>query len=152
MRALPTSWKTRPFNEGVPIPYRGAFDHEQFSGLKQGLVPQQMEDKWFIYYEEPYLFLHRSWTGQPVYRLTLRPSQGGAEVTEALWSKDPADASELDSEYQVKLIGFLLSNLVLGMDTPFPVPNDLNKTQRAVLQHHVSGTGFPTSGPEPKKQ
>lgn len=41
-----------------------------------------MEDKWFIYYEEPHLFLHRSWTGQPVYKLTLKDLLDGAEVTE----------------------------------------------------------------------
>jgi hypothetical protein len=62
MQASQTSWKCEPFNEGVPIPYQAAFDSGQFARLKEGLVPQQMEDKWFIYYEEPYLFLHRSWT------------------------------------------------------------------------------------------
>ncbi len=66
-----------------------------------------MEDKWFTYCEEPHLFLHRSWTGKPVYRVTLQHSQNGAKVTETLWSKDLADTSDLDSDYQVQLIDFL---------------------------------------------
>ena len=71
MHASSTSWKHEPFKEVVPIPYQAAFDGKQFAKLKEGLIPEQMEDKWFIYYEEPNLFIHRSWTGQPVYRLRL---------------------------------------------------------------------------------
>jgi hypothetical protein len=66
MPARSTSWNRGPFKECVPIPDHGAFDAEQFARLKEGLIPQTMEDKWFVYYEEPQLFFHRSWTGQPV--------------------------------------------------------------------------------------
>ena len=66
MSATSTSWERTPFKEAVPIPYHAAFDAEQFVRLKAGLIPQTMEDKWFVYYEEPELFFHRSWTGQPV--------------------------------------------------------------------------------------
>jgi hypothetical protein len=45
-----------------------------------------MEDKWFIYYDEPHLFLHRSWSGQPVYRLAITQGDKGFEVAESLWS------------------------------------------------------------------
>jgi hypothetical protein len=65
-----------PFKEGVRLPYQAAFDRVEFARLRAGLIPQQMEDKWFIYYEEPHLFLHRSWTGAPVYRLTLNSVPG----------------------------------------------------------------------------
>ena len=104
MQASSTSWKRKPFNEGVPLRFQAAFDNGQFARLREGLVPREMEDKWFIYYEEPHLFLHRSWTGEPVYRLTLSSGQEGAEVTEALWSKDLADASTPthNAEYQVR--------------------------------------------------
>jgi hypothetical protein len=27
----------------------GPFDHGQFARLREGLVPREMEDKWFIY-------------------------------------------------------------------------------------------------------
>jgi hypothetical protein len=84
----------RRFKEGVPIPYHAAFDNEQFLRLKEGLIPKQMEDKWFIYYDEPHLFLHRSWTGQPVYRVMLKQAGNGVQVTETLLSKDLANTSE----------------------------------------------------------
>jgi hypothetical protein len=125
MSAASTSWERTPFKECVPIPYRAAFDAEQFVRLKAGLIPQTMEDKWFIHYEEPELFFHRSWTGQPVYRLTLATlADGGAAVSEALWSKELAVASKDGPDYQVQLLDFLVANLLLGQSKPFPLPSD----------------------------
>ena len=153
MIATATSWKCEPFKEGVPFRYHATFDADQFARLKTGLVPRQMEDKWFIYYSEPHLFLHRSWTGQPVYRLTLKCIPDGAEVSEALWSKEIASArTELqDFEYQAHLIDFLLSNLLLGESKPFPMPPDVQEPRPGVIQHHISGTGYPQSPAGPKK-
>lgn len=145
-----TPWKREPFKEGVPIPYRMAFDNKQFSCLKEGLIPKQMEDKWFIYYDEPHLFLHRSWTGQPVYRVALKEAGNGAKVTEALLSKDLANTSA-DADYQAQLIDFLVSNLLLRQHKPFPVPSGLAESKRGIFQRHISGTGYPSSTAEPKK-
>jgi hypothetical protein len=151
MPASATSCKHEPFTEGVPLLYRSDFDAQQFARLKEGLIPRDMEDKWFIYFEEPHLFLHHSWTGKPVYRLTLKDVLNGAEVTEALWSKDLADASKLGSNYQVQLIDFLVSNLLLGLAKPFPVPPGLMESMPGAFQHHVSGTGYRESARKPKK-
>ncbi|HLJ87791.1 MAG TPA: hypothetical protein VKZ53_13280 [Candidatus Angelobacter sp.] len=149
MRALRTSWKREPFQEGIVVPYQATFDAEQFSRLKDGLIPKQMEDKWFIYYEEPYLFFHRGWTGQPVYRVKLQRLNDGAETTEALWSKELAKDSGLDREYQAHLIDFLISNLLLGQIKAFPAPSGMNESKHPLFQHHVSGTSYPIaeSGP-----
>jgi hypothetical protein len=146
MQASPTSWQREPFKAGVPLPYKAAFNHEQFARLREGLIPQQMENKWFIYYEEPHLFLHRSWTGAPVYRLTLGIVPGGAKVTEALWSKVMADAANFahGAKYQARLLDFLLSNLLLGQSKLFPVPFNLRAAKYAIYQHVVSGTGYPS--------
>lgn len=35
--------------------------------IKEGHEPQEMEDKWFMYYEDGKLFIHRSWTGYCIY-------------------------------------------------------------------------------------
>ena len=103
-----------------------------------------MEDKWFVYYEGRELFFHRSWTGQPVYRISLATLEdGGAEVTETLWSKELAVASKDGPDYQARLLGFLVANLLLGQSLPFPLPSNLREPMPGVFQHHISGTGFP---------
>ena len=149
MPASARSRKHESFREGVPLSYRAAFDTEQFVRVKTGLIPLAMEDKWFIYYEEPHLFLHRSGTGQPVYRLTLKSVSTGAEVTEVLWSKDLADSSGPGPDYEVRLLDFLISNLLLGLAKPFPMPPGLTEPKHGVYQHHISGTYYPQSPTKP---
>ena len=151
LAASRSSWEQEPFTAGVEIPYKAVFSEEQFARLKLGLVPKQMEDKWFIFYEEPHLFLHRSWTGQPVYRLALRKIPDGAEIHEALWANVLAEAPEADPDYQVRFLDFLISNLLLHHSKPFPVPQGLSETARDVFQHHLAGTHFPQVTVQPKK-
>jgi len=152
MPASSTSWKRLPFTDGVALPYRSAFNPNQLSRLVEGLVPQRMEDKWFIYYEEPYLFLHRSWTGQPVYRVKLKHSTEGVEVEEALWSKELAETTNSDAQYQSQLIDFLLSNLLLGENKPFPRLPGLDNAKQQLLQHAISGTGYRLSNEKSGKE
>jgi hypothetical protein len=101
-----------------------------------------MEDKWFAYYEEPHLFFHRSWTGKPVYRLTLNITSKEAQIVESLWSKDSVHDAKTDLNYQAQLVDFLLSNLLLGEQKPFPLPQDLKEPAPGVFQHSFSGTGY----------
>ena len=41
----------------------------EYEQLQNGIIPQEMEDKWFIYFEEDTLYIHRSWTGFCIYIL-----------------------------------------------------------------------------------
>jgi hypothetical protein len=120
MAASATSWKHKPFKDGIPLPFHAIFDSEQFAVVRTGFIPQEMEQKWFIYCEEPYLFIHRSWTGRPVYRLALRKVQKGAEVTEALWSKDLAEAPGASFDYGVQMLDYLVSSFFLDQSKPLP--------------------------------
>lgn len=135
MPASSNSWKREPFNEGVPLPYQAIFDSGQFSQIKEGFVPKGMDDRWFIYYEEPHLFLHRSWTGIPVYRLKLEHSASGAQVIESLLSIDVAKVAgqsiaQEELKYQAALVDFLVSTLLLHQRKPFPRdlrPSDMSE-------------------------
>src|SRR5262249_61512865 len=62
--ATRSDWKTQPMPaENERIALERDYSIEEFDRLRAGLVPQEMEDRWFIYFEDPWLFLHRSWTG-----------------------------------------------------------------------------------------
>ncbi|HEX4304019.1 MAG TPA: hypothetical protein VHZ78_14575 [Rhizomicrobium sp.] len=138
--ATPDSWKREPFTAGSPIPYEARFTAAEYARLRDGLVPHAMEDKWFVYFEAPYLFLHRSWTGKPVYRIKLEETADGALVAEALCAPDVVAQQKPD--YSAALLHFFISNLLLGKAVPFPVPADLDPGKRAILQHALSGTGY----------
>jgi len=111
-----------------------------------------MEDKWFIYYGEPHLFLHRSWTGQLVYRLAILHGSQGFEVTESLWSIEFAPVRGADPAYQAKLLDFLISNLLLGQSKYFPLPAGSKELAHPDLfQHAISGTRYPADLYKPRK-
>jgi len=152
MVASSTSWKREPFTSGRPIPYRPVWGAAQFRLVTQGVIPKSMEDKWFIYYEEPHLFLHRSWTGAPAYRLTVVPVMSGYQVTETLAAMKLTPESDLNPAHEADLLDFLISNLLLGDAKPFPLPpNADEKKYPGVLQHVISGTGYPQRSYPPKK-
>ncbi len=59
---------------------------KQFSKVTNGLIPQEMEDKWFIYYENEWLYFHRSWTGNGIYKAKLNKESDGYSITE-FWAE-----------------------------------------------------------------
>jgi hypothetical protein len=114
-------WELRPFGEGVPLTYQAAFDHPQFARLMNGFEPRSNDDKWTVYYNEPYLTFHLGVSRLPVYRVTLRVVPTGAEISEALWSKDVALTAKTGKgpDYQVRILDHLIFSVVLGMKTTF---------------------------------
>ena len=48
------------------------FDYIDEERLKNGFLPSQMEDKWFIYSEDDKVYMHRSWTGYCIFILDLK--------------------------------------------------------------------------------
>ena len=140
MKAEPKQWKHLPFSSVSPVPYSRIFSGSEYERLAQGLIPQTMEDKWFIYLEGLELLFHRSWTGQVVYQVTLREVADGYGVERAVCSDEILERSE--DEYQAKLLDFLIGNLLLGETKPFPRPAEINEQIPGVFQHAISGTGY----------
>lgn len=136
------SWKTKPFGETVEIAYADRFSPGEFEKLKRGLIPAAMEDKWFIYFEAGQLFLHRSWTGNAVYKVKLKETEdGGAEILKAyVVSEQGGDANP---GYDVALLRFLIGNLILDRGLPFPVPAGMKDTNPGPVQHLMTGSGYP---------
>lgn len=116
------------------VVYRDEFADHEFELLSLGLVPQQMEDKWFIYFDGLSAHLHRSWTGQHVYRINFAPKSRGFTVDQA-WVATDAAQGQLDAA----LLRFLIRGLILGQDVPFPVPLGVDAEQEPVFKHALVG-------------
>ena len=74
MKKLATkdSWKTLPpRGEFEIVDYSDSFTQNELEALKHGLIPRDMEDKWFIYYDSDILHFHRSWTGDLIFTVRL---------------------------------------------------------------------------------
>jgi hypothetical protein len=104
-----TDWK----NERIP-PAREAFTVDrsytaaELSSIAGGLIPRQMEDKWFIYYEEPWVYVHRSWSGHCIYMARFEATDAGHTVAEVWANRDPAQYNERSAANDAALLSILL--------------------------------------------
>lgn len=64
------------------------FNNAEAERLQQGLIPDDMNDRWFIFFEEGWLFFHRSWTGDCIFGVRLDETPDGGRVLDAWSSRD----------------------------------------------------------------
>ena len=87
---------------------------EEMAIIYRGFIPSSMDDRWFIYYEERSLFLHRSWSGFCIFRIDFEPTLVGWSVASA-WVNRRQDQLLFDvpdEEAEVRGIEILMSDLV----------------------------------------
>jgi hypothetical protein len=97
-RATSNSWRTRSepaLREALG--FEALFSGQDAAKLLDGLIPQEMEDKWFIYHADDWLRFHRSWTGTLVYWLRLDRTPIGFRVAESWVNRDPEQYMETDT-------------------------------------------------------
>ena len=114
MRATRDSWKCLPAPDlREPLEFDRLFTDTEAEQLMRGLIPEAMEDKWFIYFEEGWLRFHRSWTGAFIYALRLDDSPGGVRVVEAWANRNPEEYKGTDAAYDQRLLHFLIDTFLL---------------------------------------
>jgi hypothetical protein len=137
------SWPIRPLPEQhASLSLKLQFNQDEYEQISRGLIPEAMEDKWFIFLENDVLYVHRSWTGFCIYQVSLVKDGENYTVTEALVSRDPNQYSATDDAYDEKLLMFLINNLLLGKSSRFPVPAGVPVgIATGLYHHHVAGVG-----------
>jgi hypothetical protein len=119
--AEPTDWKADAMPElQTIIPLGILYNRKQLMLMKRGVIPREMEDKWFVYWENDELFFHRSWTGFCVYKVRFDCEQMGALAVDAIVNRDPDQYSNTDDDYDAKLIHYLINVLLLRRPSKFP--------------------------------
>ena len=76
--------------------------------LKEGHKPQEMEDKWFMYYEDNKLFIHRSWTGYCIYIIDCSKSP---ELNVTV-NRNPEQYKETDIENDQIQVNILINQMI----------------------------------------
>ncbi len=135
-RATRESWKLEEMPDArAQFHFARSFSSQEYERISLGLIPEQMEDKWFIFLEDNWLSLHRSWTGICIYRLRLESSWEGYRVAETWvnWS-----SKRYKTAYDSALLAFLTDRLLLGKDVPFPNPF-FDVQAPAAYRHHMVG-------------
>ena len=93
--------------------YRREFSVEEFKMISRGFIPQEMEDKWFMYLEDTVLYMHRSWTGICIYKVELQEMANGWAVRQAWINGNSVQYKRKDDCYESERLDRLISFLVM---------------------------------------
>jgi hypothetical protein len=114
-------WNTEPMPpERTSIYMDRAFTIGETEIIRRGLVPEQMEDKWFIYWNDGKLFFHRSWTGYCIYVVHFRDEDGSCRMVGADVNRDPDQYAGTSDEEDAGMIHYLVDLLLLHRSGAFP--------------------------------
>ena len=110
-----TLWETKEIDLPKSISLKILFTPRQFNLIKQGLIPHQMEDKWFIFYENGFLYMHRSWTGFGMYKAEIIKKDGYYAIDEIIAERNKEKNSNEDDEVDRDIFVNLIAGGLLGI-------------------------------------
>ena len=138
-QATSSNWKTEPLpEERTTIPLDLSYSQHELRDIQLGVVPVEMEDKWFIYWEDDTLFFHRSWTGFCLYVVRFAREDDGVTAVEAELNRDSEQYRNTDDDYDREMISFLINLLLLKRQAPFP-SKEATRSNRALEMFHLVG-------------
>jgi|GEM_PF-1126350 len=92
--------------------------------IARGFVPQQMEDKWFIYMEAGHLLFRRSWTGLLIYMVEAQWRGERLYLGQVRVNRDAEQYGETDDRYDAALLRWLIDVVLRGVPGDFPTKHD----------------------------
>ena len=89
------------------------FTAEEFARLTNGHVPQGAVDHWFMFWETPWFYIHRSSTGCCIFQVRVEPDGEQYRVFEVLVNRRISEHAELSDERDALVVSVLLANQAL---------------------------------------
>jgi len=116
-----TRWKTEGFSKPHRIKANFRFNETNYARIHFGLLPEEMEDKWFAYFENGKIHFHRSWTGHKRYEAQINKDGDYYMISEVIAERDTDLYRQANDNEDIHLFGFLLGRGVLGLNVDLPV-------------------------------
>ena len=131
IRAESTDWKNKPLtSKCTTVSIDRTFTEDEMKKITMGYIPEEMENKWFIFWEDGILYFHRSWTGIGMYEVRFKKDGDAYEMYEADINRNPEEYKVADDEEDIKSINFLIDRLLLNRHADLPENNDIESIMR----------------------
>jgi hypothetical protein len=128
--------------ERATIPLNRTYSTLDSYLIRRGFVPTAQEDKWFIYFKDEWLFMHRSWTGFCVYAISFEERDDRLYASHGYSNRVKEEYSETDDEHDRKMILYLIDAVLLGRGALFPTKEDATPGQQPLIQWHKVGNAM----------
>jgi len=105
------------------------FTKEHIDKIIQGFIPKAMEDKWFIYSKDNWIFFHRSWTGQGIYKAEIKYINGRYIIDDFYAERNVERYSNTDDLFDIHILHILIIWGLLCVDCRSLYLTLFNKTE-----------------------
>ncbi len=116
VRPMPESRKRLPVGREL--------SPEEYEQISLGIIPRGMDDRWFIFLEEDWLYFHRSWTGLCIYQCRLEKRGDRYVIAEAWVNRDSDQYGRTDDDYDANLLRRLIDDYLLQKFKKIPPPEE----------------------------
>ena len=97
----------------IQIPFERSFTRQEFLRLSQGLLAQCMDDRWNIFFKDPWLTVARVWTGFCIYRVRIEKNGAEYKVAKVLVNRDRRQYGGDDARREAELLSLLIDGMLL---------------------------------------
>lgn len=107
-----SDWKTTPLPKKTEdLGYQNFFWDSDAEKIMCGHKPSDMDDKWFIYSENGWVYFVRSWSGHYVYAIQLAGTPvGGSKVISSWVNSNPDQYRSPGKEMDIQIINQLIKS------------------------------------------
>jgi len=120
-------WKTEEFVKPKAIKIELHLTETQFARIRFGRLPEEMEDKWFVYFDNNKLYFHRSWTGFKIFEAIINKSESGYIISEFIVERDGDRYTNIDDGEDIRSLYFLIGRGLLGLNVDLPISSNNEK-------------------------
>ena len=125
-----------------------SYSASEYESIQAGHIPEDMDDKWFMYADGDVLHCHRSWTGLSVYQVMFTPKAERYSINRILFnSEDINESRKVNLPHQRDMALFLIDRILLGRNVAFPVDPDVKISSAKdywMLRHGAVGNSVST--------
>lgn len=108
-----TDWKNEPMPDTQEVTsYNRKLSTDEYEALLYGLCPESMDDKWFVYAQDGWLYIHRSWTGYCLFKLQLQVTDGNHFLTNWVINRDPNQYNSQGIERDIYILDWTINQVI----------------------------------------
>lgn len=112
--ATKENWSIKPMPANPVVLDFDIFVKAEFlEALKAGYIPKEMEEKWFIYFEDNKLYFHRSWTGYLVFIVSFKEFESGLRSDKIEINSNTEQFEVTDVKQTLIMVENMVANLIV---------------------------------------
>jgi len=99
--ATKNNWKVLSMSIPERFDITIELDKVEFDKISIGLIPNSMEDKWFAYFENGWIYICRSWTGNLIYKANIHSLPNGNYMIKDFWAEQDKERWKIESKDEI---------------------------------------------------